>query len=140
MSGLFGDPSTATAVAADRSRAQPNSGALGQYTGAPPPTRLLTAAVPPAGTQAAVCIVPATRENRFVTLTAPLVAFAIYIGATEAASASNGIALTPGIPYEVSLPGYQAIFAASNAPVYLEVGVQIAGALAGDLERNLARR
>jgi hypothetical protein len=133
----FGDPSTATSVAADRPRAQPNSGALGQYTGAPPPTRLLTVVVPPKGPQAAVCIVPPTRENRFITLLSPLTAFAIYIGGTEAVTVSNGMQLPNGLPYEVSLPGKQAIYAASNAPVYLEVTVQIAAALAGDLERNL---
>jgi hypothetical protein len=145
MHGLpLGDPSRpAMSTAADRfplQRAQPNSGPLGQYTGAPAPTRLLTAVIPPsAAGQPAVCIVPPTRENRFVTLVAPAVAFVIYVGATEAVSASLGIALPGGIPYELTLPGEQGIFAASNAPVNLEVSIQIASAVAGDLERNLGR-
>jgi hypothetical protein len=134
----FNDPSTPNQVAAERSRSQPNSGPLGQYTGAPPQTRLETPKVPPmTALQPSVCIVPPTRENRFVTLIAPDTAFAIYIGGTEAVRAGAGLPLPAGLPYEVSLPGKQAIYAASDAPVYLEVTVQIAAALAGDLERNL---
>jgi len=137
MSLRFGDPSQPTSTAADRGvRAQPNSGPLGQYTGAPPRTALATNAVPPVGQQA-VCLVPPTRENRFVTFVAPATAFTIYVGGTEGVNVNNGVALPNGIPYEISLPGNQAIFAVSNAPVYLRLTVQIAAALAGDLERNL---
>jgi hypothetical protein len=139
MHGLanFRDPSTPTSVAADRGpRAQPNSGPLGQYTGVPPATRLGTSSVPPANRQAA-CLVPKTRENRFVVLTAPRTAFTIYIASSQAVSTSIGMPLPAGIPYEISLPGNQEIYATSNAPVYLTITVQIAAALAGDLERNL---
>ncbi len=143
MGGLFsmGDPSLPAATAAmDRPsyRPQPNSGPLGQYTGAPPRTALDTRTVPPLVVgQIAACIVPPTRENRFVTIVAPNVAFAIFIGSTESVSASIGIALPAGLPYEMSLPGGQAIYAVTNAPIALNVTVQIAAALAGDLERNL---
>lgn len=133
----FRDPSTPTSVAADRGpRAQPNSGPLGQYTGVPPATRLGTSSVAAAGSQA-VCLVPKTRENRFVVLTAPRVAFTIFIASSQAVGPSIGMPLPAGIPYEISLPGNQEIYATSNAPVALDVTVQIAAALAGDLERNL---
>jgi hypothetical protein len=134
----FRDPSTPTATAADRGlqRPQPNSGPLGQYTGVPPATRLLTSSVAPAGRQA-VCLVPKTRENRFVILTAPNIAFTIFIASSQAVGPSIGMPLPAGIPYEISLPGNQEIFATSNAPVSLDISVQIAPALAGDLERNL---
>jgi hypothetical protein len=139
MSGLpnFRDPSTPSSVAADRgSRSQPNSGALGQYTGVPPATRLETVSVAPAGRQA-VCLVPKTRENRFVVLLAPAVAFTIFISSSQAVGPNIGMALPAGLPYEISLPGNQELYATSNAPVFLTVTVQIAAALAGDLERNL---
>lgn len=83
------------------------------------------------------CIVAGTRENRFITLTAPVVNFSIFIAGNEGVSLSNGIPLPPGLPYEVSLPGNQALFAVTDAPVYLRVRVQIAAALVGDLERRL---
>jgi hypothetical protein len=139
MPGLFGDPSVPIAVAADNGRRQPNAGPLGQYTGAPPATRLSTMRVSAAG-NAAICIVPATRENRFIVLTAPFTAFSIYIGQHQDVDATNGVALPNGIPYEISLPGDEALYAASNAPVSLRLAIQVAGALMGDLERNLARR
>jgi len=133
----FRDPSIPTSVAADRGpRPQPNSGPLGQYTGVPPATRLGTVSVPPAGQQAA-CLVPKTRENRFVILTAPRTAFTIFIASTQAVGTSVGMPLPAGLPYEISLPGNQEIFATSDAPVSLTVTVQIAAALAGDLERNM---
>jgi hypothetical protein len=139
MAGFFNfqNPSTPSSVAADRSvRPQPNSGPLGQYTGVPPATRLLTSSVAPAGRQA-VCLVPKTRENRFVVLIAPAVAFTVFISSSQAVGSGIGMPLPAGIPYEISLPGNQEIYATSNAPVFLDVTVQIAAALAGDLERNL---
>jgi hypothetical protein len=116
---------------------QPNAQALGTLTGVPPQTLFKTEQVPPVNVVPAACIVAATRENRFVTLTAPVTAFLIYIGTTGAVSQFNGIALPPGIPYEVSLPGNQALYAVTDAPVFLRVRIQIAGAMAGDIERRL---
>lgn len=133
---MWGDPSTPASTAADRAvpRAQPFSVPLGAYTGAPPPTQLTNNIVSPGAIS--TCIVPATRENRFVTLIAPLVAFTIYVGG-NGVSLSQGVALTPGLPYEISLPGQQAIYAVSNCPISLKLQIQIAAAIAGDLERRL---
>lgn len=132
----FGDPSTPTSTAADRnvSHPQPFSRPLGSYTGAPTQTQLTNNLV--GAGNAATCIVPLTRENRFVTLVAPLVAFTIYIG-TAGVSINSGHALTPGLPYEISLPGNQALYAVSNCPVALRLNIQIAAAMVGDLERRL---
>ncbi len=90
----------------------------------------------PAMGASAIAVTP-TRENRFVTLIAPAVGFTIYVGQTESVGVNNGLVLPPGQPYEISLPGKQALFLSSNAPVSLRVSVQIAAALAGDLERKL---
>jgi hypothetical protein len=135
--GRLGNPSIPADVAARGGYAQPNSQPLGSDTGAPPQTSLKTVNVPPQGQYATA--VPPTRENRFVTFVAPSVGFTIYIGMTEGVTATNGMPLPPGTPYEVSLPGMQAIYVSSNAPVHLQVTVQIAAALAGDLERKLRR-
>ena len=135
--GAFGNPSIPADTATGRQNpyAQPNSQPLGSDTGAPPQTSLKNVNVPPQGQYATV--VPPTRENRFITLVAPRVGFTIFIGMTEGVDATSGMPLPAGLPYEVSLPGKQALYASSNAPVYLQVTVQIAAALAGDLERKL---
>jgi len=110
---------------------------LGFYQGAPPQTQLTGAQIKPAalGGQP-TCIVTSTRENRVVTLTAPFVGFRIFVGNTGV-STTQGIALPLGLPYEISLPGGQALYAVTNAPVYLQLQIQVAPALAGDRERRL---
>ena len=131
----FGEPSRSLSTASDFTpRAQPFSKPLGAYTGAPTQTQLVNSLVG-AGI-VPTCIVPSTRENRFVTLTAPLVAFTVFVGGAGV-SLNQGTALTPGLPYEISLPGNQAIYAVSNCPIALRLQIQIAAALAGDLERRL---
>lgn len=135
--GDFGEPSRPRDTAAEIGRPQPFSQPLGQSTGAPPQTVLRQVVVVPYGQQA-TCVVPATRENRFVTLTAPKSNFAIFISGVEAVNPNFGLPLPQGLPYEVSLPGNQAIYAVSDAPgITLKLNVQIASALAGDLERRL---
>lgn len=135
---VFGDPSRPRDTAAELgSRPQPFSQPLGQSTGAPPQTVLRQVLVVPTGNQA-TCVVPVTRENRFVTLIAPRSNFTIFIASAEGVSPNFGLPLPAGVPYEVSLPGNQAIYAVSNAPgITLTLSVQIAAALAGDLERRL---
>lgn len=135
--GDFGDPSRPRDTAAELARPQPFSQPLGQLTGAPPQTVLRQVTVVPNGQQA-TCVVPSTRENRFVTLIAPKSNFTIYIASAEGVNPNFGHPLPAGMPYEVSLPGNQAIFAVSDAPgITLKLSVQIAAALAGDLERRL---
>ena len=135
--GMLGDPSTATSVAAESpSRSQPFSEPLGHYTGAPPQTQLKNELVAPASATTPTCIVPSTRENRFITLTAPVVGFSIFVGDSSGASLTQGIALPPGIPYEVTLPGNQALYAVTDAPTYLRVRIQVAAAISGNLERR----
>jgi len=134
MSELLGEPSLPKQTAAEAGQPQPNSVPLGTYTGAPPPTQFRSIQVAPP-TLPAVCIVPVTRENRFVTLIAPLVAFTIFIGGPDV-NPNAGMPLTAGIPYEVSLPGNQALYAVSNAPVFLRLSVQVAAAMSSDLERR----
>lgn len=130
----LGNPSLASETAADDGRRQPFARPLGTYTGAPAPTILTMVPIAPGATSTRIAAT--TRENRFVTLIAPFVAFTIAIGPPGVTTIS-GMALTPGIPYEVSLPGNQELHAISNAPIMLQLRVQVAGALAGDLERRL---
>jgi hypothetical protein len=134
----FGDPSLARTTAADEAmRAQPFSRPLGSYTGAPPRTRFSNVLVAPLSVGQATRLVEETRENRFVTLIAPAVAATVYVLADAGASVAMGIPLPPGLPYEVSLPGNQELYAITDAAVYLRVRVQVAAALTGDLERRL---
>jgi len=133
---ILGEPSRPrdTAVKVGVPRAQPFSQPLGTLTGAPPHTRLFTVSVAPTAT----CIVQETRENRFVTLIAPVSNFAIYISGYASVSPTFGMALPAGIPYEISLPGNQSIYAITDAPgIALQLSVQTAAALVGDLERRL---
>ena len=134
----FGNPSRGTETAAELpSRPQPFSQPLGHNTGAPPLTLLKNELVAPFGAGPPTCIVSATRENRFVTLLAPVIGFSIYVDGGSGVSLSQGIALPAGLPYEISLPGNQPLYAVTDAPVYLRLRIQVAAALSGDLERRL---
>jgi hypothetical protein len=140
----FGEPSTPSQMASmgDHARFQPNTRPVGHYTGAPPATRLTQVPVTPivngAGIiQVPTLIVPETRENRFIILTAPFVAFSIYINDAANFSLLSALALPPGLPYEVTLQGNQKLYAVTDSPVFLPLRIQIAAAIAGDTERRL---
>jgi hypothetical protein len=140
----FGDPSVPgqSASGPERGRFQPNSQPVGWNTGAPPATRLTQVPVTPIVNGAGIIqqptlIVPETRENRFVILTAPFVAFVIYINDAANFNVQSSLSLTPGLPYEVSLQGGQKLYAVTDAPVFLPLRVQIAAAIASDTERRL---
>jgi hypothetical protein len=134
---VFGDPSLPRSTAAEGLRPQPFSKPLGHYTGAPPQTVLKQVRVAPNGNPATL-VVPATRESRFVTLTADRSNFTIFLAGTQGVSPNFGLPLPQGVPYEISLPGNQELYAISDAPgITLGLNVQIAAALAGDLERRL---
>lgn len=73
-----------------------------------------------------------------MTLTAAKSNFTIYVAGTQGVSPTFGLPLPQGVPYEISLPGNQELYAISDAPgITLALNVQIAAALAGDLERRL---
>jgi hypothetical protein len=132
----FGDPSIPTGVAARTLAGQmpPGSVPSGTYTGVPTYTTL---GIRQVGSMQPVQIVNQGRENRFVTLTAPAVAFGIYIG-DRGVSAGQGLRLTPGLPYEIALPGNQELWAISDAAgIYLQLQIQVAIALLGERERRL---
>jgi hypothetical protein len=140
----FGEPSTLSQMASmgDRARFQPNTRSVGHYTGAPPATRLTQVPVTPIANGAGIIqvptlIVPETRENRFIILTAPFVAFAIYVNIDANFNVQSSLSLIPGLPYEITLQGGQKLFAVTDAPVFLPLRVQIAAAIAGDTERRL---
>jgi hypothetical protein len=140
----FGNPSLPSDTASEqgRPRSQPNTQPVGWLTGAPPATRLLQLPVTPivngAGLiQQPTLIVPETRENRFVTLTAPFVAFLIYIDFAANFGTQSSFSLPPGLPYEISLQGNQKLYAVTDSPVFLPLRIQIAAAIASDTERRL---
>ena len=145
MGGLrgFGEPSLPFNTAADpRTARQPFSQPLGTLTGAPSRTRLTQLQVTPRanGTgvlQTPTILVEATRENRIVTLTAPWTNFVIYVGNEPSLNLLSALSLPPGLPYEISLAGNQALYAVTDAPVFLTVRIQIAPAIASDTERRL---
>lgn len=113
---------------------QPNTVPVGFSTGAPPQTRFFS--VPVAVGTVPTLIVQGTRENRFILLSAPLVGFSFFVGGTDV-GVGAGLPLPAGLPYEVTLPGNQALYAVTNAPVMISLGVQIIVAITGDVERRL---
>jgi len=139
----FGDPSLPATTAADPTLGrQPGGRPLGYYTGAPPRTQLFQINVTPqvnglGVVQAPTPIVPATTQNRFVTLTAPLIAFAILVSPEASFNALSSYVLPPGLPYEISLPGNEALYAVTTSPVFVALQIQIAPAIASDTERRL---
>ena len=139
----FNDPSLPGQVATDpRSLRQPNAQPLGANTGAPPATRLLQLQVTPIANNAGVLqqptlIVPETRENRFVILTAPFVTFRIYVNPAANFGTQSSFPLPPGLPYEISLQGGQKLYAVTDSPVFLSLAIQITAAISSDTERRL---
>ena len=142
---VFGNPSLPSSTASEAADGrQPGGRPLGYATGAPPRTQLFQVNVTPqvnalGVAQQATLIVPETRENRFVTLIAPTIAFAILISVGTSFNALSSFTLPPLIPYEVSLAGNQAIYAMTTSPVFVAIQVQIAPAIASDTERRLGR-
>lgn len=120
----------------------PNGAPLGSATGGAPATTLRTYQVIPSAlvggsaNQQATRIVMRSRENRVVVFTAPIVGFSIYIG-DAGLTTQTGMALTPGIPYDVVLPPDQEIYALTDAPTYLPLRVQVSAILVADRERRM---
>lgn len=117
-------------------RPTPNSEPLGSETGAPPRPRYFSTSVPPVARQPAVVVAPETRDNRIVTLLAPLIGFTIYVG-DAGVSPQNGYALIPGIADDFPLVGFQSLYAITDAPVFLRLQVKIFPILLAERERRL---
>lgn len=138
----FGAPGAgALARATPSYQPVPNSTPAGANTGAPPRTKFYSRVVIPAsavGTPGAnnvpSRIVDGTPENRTAYLTAPNNSGTVYIG-DAGVTPETGVALVPGIPYPASLPGLQDLYAVTDAPTYVRVGVQVAIVLASEQAR-----
>jgi hypothetical protein len=111
---------------------------LGWRTGAPPRTSLRVIQVIPSSAvgliqqniaQPATQIVGADAQSRVAILTAPFVAFTIFVSDSEGVTPRDGMPLPPGLPYEIILVGNQPLYAVTDSPV------QIAPILIGDRER-----
>ncbi len=107
-------------------------GQLGAHTGAPPRTVVRAVQILPGGTPTQ--IVFQTRENRIITMTAPFVGFSIFIGDSGVQAAD--FSLPPGLPFDLPIPGFQELYAVSNAPVLLSLKLVISPMLIGDRERR----
>jgi len=136
----LGDPAPSTgafiAVAPGPGLAQVGAEALGSLTGAPPRATLLTLLVGPrvSGRQPTQ-VVDTARASRVATFTAPLVGFSIWIG-DSGVQVGQGLQLPAGLPYDIVIPGYQEVFAITDAPTLLPLKVQTAPLLIGDRERR----
>ena len=109
-----------------------NSQPLGARTGAPPQTRVFSLLI----RDTPILLEGPNKQSRSIKVTAPDLPFGIFVG-TESGVRAVGRALTPGIPYEVIVPGYQALYAITDAPgMWIPVLVQVAALLAGDRERQ----
>jgi hypothetical protein len=142
-SGFLGNPGPDSISAQPGVPSQVGAEPLGARTGAPPWTRfrsyqiIPSAAVGVGGQQPTMVVEPdvASREIVFI---APFVGFSIFIGDAGVSTnpGSNGLALPPGLPYSLLIPGFQHIYAVTDAPVYLVLRVQTAALLIGDRERK----
>jgi hypothetical protein len=117
---------------------------LGAYTGAPPRASFRTAQVVPFSfvqqvsqgiSSQATKIVDGERASRSILLTAPFVGFSIFIAEDPTVRPGTGLRLPPGLPYPLELPGGQALYAVTDAPVYLSLSVQVTPLMVGDRER-----
>jgi hypothetical protein len=113
----------------------PNAEPVGANTGAPPRTQFFSRLVTPVSTKNSTQLVGPTPENRVAIITAPVVGFTVYIG-ESGVTPQTGTPLTPGVPYEAILVGLQPLYAVTDAPVYLRVGVQVAIVLAAERQRK----
>jgi hypothetical protein len=143
MADILGDAGAGAALAAlnperpvHTQSGQVNSEPLGALTGAPPRSRLFTLQIIPASAnRQPTLIAPAFRQNRVIVLTAPLVGFGIYVG-DAGVTPNTGLVLTPGLPYDIIIPGLQPLYAVTDAPTYLPLQIQDSPLLVGDKERR----
>lgn len=140
---LNGPPGTNAAANPQRPQdgQQIGTAPLGISTGAPPWVRFRTYLVTPnaaiAQNSGPTLVVPGDRASRLVSFTAPLVGFSIFVGdsGVRADPGGSGLALPPGLTYQIPIPGNQEIYAVTDSPVFLPLRVQIGPLLVGDRER-----
>jgi hypothetical protein len=130
--GVGGAPPVAGVRASPNFQPTPNSVPQGAMTGAPIRTQLFSRPINAQPTQ----IVIGTKENRVAILLAPVVGFTIFIG-DSSVNERGGFALPPGQTYEVILPGLQELYAITNAPVTLQLQIQVAPVLMAERERRM---
>ena len=135
----LGNPSAAEfSIAPGPGLGQVGAEVLGSLTGAPPYTKTAKLLIAPFdGNREPARIVAAHRQSRVITLSAPVVGFTIFVGGSDV-QPGVGIALPPLIPYDFILPGYQELYAVTDAPVFLPLQLQIAPLLIGDRERRFS--
>ena len=112
----------------------PNSEPMGSITGVPVRTRAY--ALPLVAGSNPIVIAPGTRENKVVLITPPDVGFMVFVG-DSGVTPLNGFALIPGTQNEFPLPGFQELYAVTNAPVTLIVQITITPILLAERERRL---
>ncbi len=130
----FGNPFVPGVRSTPGYQPTPNSEPMGSITGVPVRTRLYSVPLLPGSS---VQIVPPTRENRVALITTPAVGFTVYVASDGGASADTGMALPAGQTTEVIIPGFQEIYAITDAPVTLRISIQIAPILLAERERRL---
>lgn len=115
------------------SQPTPNSEPMGAITGTPVRPRMYSL---PLQAGAAMQIIGETRENRLVLITPPNVAFTIFVG-DAGVTPDVGLPLIGGQSNEIVLPGYVSLFAVSNSPVVLRIGIFVGPILMAERERRL---
>lgn len=113
----------------------PNAEPAGANTGAPPRTRLYSRLVAPASTRKPTLIVAGTPENRIAIITSPAIGFTVFVGDSAGVTPLDGLPLPPGLNYEIPLPGLQDLYAVTNSPAYVRVGVLVSIVLAAERQR-----
>jgi hypothetical protein len=141
--GVHGAPGVVGVRATPAFVPAPNSVPVGALTGVPPRTQFYSRPVIPASMlstadqgNSPTLIVASLAANRVAILTAPLVGFTIFIG-DAGVTPQSGLALPPGLTYETILPGLQDLYAVTNAPVYLQLQIQVAGVLMAERQREV---
>ena len=112
-------------------RPQANSQSLGANTGAPPRTKIYQVQVTAAG----IRLVGPDKASRQVTITVPVTGFGVFLGFSGRPNV-RGFPIPPAFPYEITIPGFEEVWAATNAPVFIPVLVQVGPLLGGDRERR----
>lgn len=115
---------------------QANAVPSGSKTGAPTRAFFRVILLPPGtpvGTEP-TRIVEGERQNRVVTLTAPTAAFTVFVGGSGVNA--DGYSLPAGVPTEFLVPGFQELWAITDAPVRLNLLIQVSPILLGDTERE----